>query len=68
MVNDVAVPVQATPFVNVGVTIIVAVTGAVPTLVAVNAAMFPETWSRAAGRRRDRARSPRVCRGRRSAR
>ena len=42
MVNVVDGPVQLTPpFVKVGVTVIVAVTGAVPLFTAVNAAIFP---------------------------
>ena len=43
MVNVRAVPTQLTPpFTNVGVTIMVAVTGDVPALAAVKAAIFPE--------------------------
>ena len=42
IVNDIGVPTQlAPPFVNVAVTVIVAVTGAAPPFVAVKAAMFP---------------------------
>ena len=42
MVNVIAVPTQLTPaFTKVGVTVIVAVTGAVPVLVAVNDGIFP---------------------------
>ena len=42
MVNDIGVPTQLTPaFTNVGVTVMVAVTGAVPVLVAVNDGIFP---------------------------
>ena len=42
MVNVIGVPVQVTPLlVNVGVTVIVATTGAVPVLIAVKLGMFP---------------------------
>ena len=42
MANDIGVPTQLTPaFTNVGVTVMVAVTGAVPVLLAVNDGIFP---------------------------
>ena len=43
MVNDIGVPTQLTPLlVNVGVTVMVAVTGVKPALVATNVGIFPE--------------------------
>ena len=42
IVNDFVGPLQTTPPVNTGVTTIVATTGLVPALVAVNVPMFPE--------------------------
>ena len=44
--NGVAGPVQLTPpFSNVGITVIVAITGLVPSLIALKAGIFPESES-----------------------